>query len=97
MGLDLVYDALLAAFLAHELDTVKRHEWRVLPLTSFLPDRVGEQVFIWSHLPLVLASHVGLHWEFRTHPAYEFNNPSSRGLILLTGFLGAAYVLGAVA
>ncbi|MGG5887539.1 DUF6713 family protein [Falsiroseomonas sp. HC035] len=120
MSLDLLYHALLAAFLAHELDAVKRHEWRVLPLTRFLPDRVGAQLFIWSHLPLILAvlhygeadatrdgfrlglaifavAHVGLHWGFRTHPAYEFNNPSSWGLILLTGILGVAYVLGAVA
>ena len=51
--LDFVFYAMVAAFIAHELDAVKRHEWRVLPLTSFLPDEVGEQVFIWAHLPLL--------------------------------------------
>lgn len=108
---------MVAAFLTHELDAVKRHEWRVLPITSFLPERVGEQVFIWVHVPVFLAVflfsqghlvggfrlglsafaviHVGLHWLFRKHPAYEFNNVSSWGLILLTGALGAAYLLGA--
>jgi hypothetical protein len=50
--LDAIYWAMVAAFLTHELDAVKRHEWRVLPLTSFLPERVGEQAFIWAHVPL---------------------------------------------
>jgi hypothetical protein len=112
--IDLIYFAMVGAFFTHELDAVKRHEWRVLPLTSFLPDRVGEQVFIWLHFPLFAlllwggsgdaASltriglsafaivHVGLHVLFRRHPAYEFNNVSSWGLIALTGCLGAAYL-----
>jgi hypothetical protein len=120
MDPDALYHAVVAAFFTHELDAVKRHEWRVLPLTSFLPERVGEQVFIWAHVPLFLAVlrfseggaaadgfrfgpsafavvHVGLHWLFRKHRAYEFNNPSSWGLILLTGVLGAAYLLAASA
>ena len=117
MNLDFLYHALVAAFLTHELDAVKRHEWRVLPVMSSLPERVGEQVFIWAHAPLLLAIlwfgegatvngfrlglalfavvHVGLHWLFRRHPAHEFNNPSSWSLILLTGILGAAYLVGA--
>lgn len=114
--LDILYFSLLAAFFTHELDAVKQHEWRVLPLTSFLPDRIGEQVFIWVHVPLFAAIlwfsgneptsgfrnaiaafavvHVWLHWIFRNHPRYEFDNPSSWGLILLTGLLGAAYLIG---
>lgn len=56
MALDLVlYHATLAALLTHELDAVKRHEWRVLPLTAWLPERAGEQLFLWLHVPLVLA------------------------------------------
>ena len=47
-----VYFAMLALFVAHELDAVKRHEWRVLPLTSFLPEKPAEQIFIWAHVPL---------------------------------------------
>ncbi|WP_299350211.1 DUF6713 family protein [uncultured Shimia sp.] len=50
---DVLYYALVGAFLAHELDAVRRHEWRILPLTSFLPDPVGAQVFIWAHVPLI--------------------------------------------
>jgi hypothetical protein len=112
---DLIYWLMVAAFFTHELDAVKRHEWRVLPLTSWMPERIGEQIFIWCHLPLFLlifllsgASpingfriglsvfamvHVVLHWLFRKHPAYEFDNVSSWGLILLPGGLGAAYTL----
>lgn len=114
MDTDLLYWATVAAFLTHELDAVRRREWRVLPLTSLLPDRVGEEVFVWLHAPLVLAVlwlsgsegfrqglcafavvHVGLHWAFRRHPAYEFNNPSSWALILLTGVLGASHLAAA--
>lgn len=112
--IDALYFAMVGAFFTHELDAVKRHEWRVLPLTAFLPDRVGEQVFIWLHVPLFAlllwggdgdagsatrlalsafaVIHVGLHYLYRHHRAYEFNNPSSWGLILLTGLLGVAYL-----
>ncbi|MCZ8146915.1 MAG: hypothetical protein O9325_03550 [Roseomonas sp.] len=112
---DILYWALLGAFFTHELDAVKRHEWRVLPFLRAMPDAMGEQVFIWVHVPLFAAIlmagtddgvrlgisafavlHVGLHWLFRRHPAYEFNNASSWALILLTGALGAGYVVAAV-
>jgi hypothetical protein len=36
--------------------------------------------------------HVWLRWLFRRHPAYEFNNPSSWALIVLTGVLGRLYL-----
>jgi hypothetical protein len=112
---DLLYYAMVGAFFTHELDAVKRHEWRVLPLLRSLPERVGEQVFIWAHVPLFAlllwggdgsatsatriglsgfaVVHVGLHILYRRHPRYEFNTVSSWGLILLTGLLGAAYLL----
>ncbi len=44
----------IAFLLTHELDAVLRREWRILPLTSFLSDATGRQVFIWAHVPLVL-------------------------------------------
>ncbi len=49
---DLIYYCMVGALFTHELDATKRHEWRILPLTSFLPETVGEQTFIWLHLPL---------------------------------------------
>lgn len=36
----------------HELDAVSNHEWRVLPLTSWLPDEYGELVFVLAHVPI---------------------------------------------
>lgn len=50
-----VYASLLAAFLAHELDAVRRHEWRILPLLSRLPEAWGAGAFAWGHIPLLFA------------------------------------------
>ena len=44
----------IAFLIAHELDAVRAREWRVLPLTVFLPDPAGRAVFIWAHVPLTL-------------------------------------------
>ena len=113
--LDIVYYLMVGSFFTHELDAVKRHEWRVLPVIRALPERFAEQTFIWLHVPIfalllwggdgqasnrvriglaVFAIvHVGLHWFFRKHPAYEFNNPGSWAMILLPGFAGAVYLI----
>jgi hypothetical protein len=41
------------SFLAtHELDAVQRHEWRVLPLTSWMPESIGFPVFTLAHIPI---------------------------------------------
>ncbi|MFN9633911.1 MAG: DUF6713 family protein [Erythrobacteraceae bacterium] len=106
-----IYFLMLSLLFTHEIDAAFRHEWRVLPITSFLPDELGREIFIWAHVPLfagiLLASnrervrvamaafcviHVGLHWLFRNHPAYEFNNASSWGLILGAGALGLGFL-----
>jgi hypothetical protein len=42
----------LAFMLLHEMDAVRCHEWRILPLTSFLQERTGMLVFYWLHIPL---------------------------------------------
>ena len=108
---DGLYSLTLAFLFSHEVDAAYRHEWRVLPLTSFLPDDLGREVFVWIYVPLFAAiliygsrrpvrvwlaafamGHVLLHWMFRNHPAYEFNNPSSWLLILGAGLFGALYL-----
>ena len=44
---------LTIAFLSvHELDAIRCREWRIFPLTAFLPEPAGERVFVWSHVPL---------------------------------------------
>ena len=55
MTLDLLYYLTIGFFFTHELDAVKRAEWRILPGLRLLPDRVGEQLFIWLHVPLFAA------------------------------------------
>lgn len=42
----------LAFLFTHELDAMPNHEWRVLPLTSFLSDSVGQKVFVLAHIPI---------------------------------------------
>lgn len=42
-----------ALMLTHELDAVARAEWRVLPLTSFLPEQIAFPVFLLAHVPLL--------------------------------------------
>ena len=49
----LLFNTMLAFFLTHELDAMKRHEWRMFPLLSRLPEKIGEQVFVWAHVPLL--------------------------------------------
>ena len=40
--------------------------------------------------------HVGLHWAFRRHTAYEFDILSSWLLIALAGALGGSYLLASL-
>ncbi len=42
----------LGTLSTHELDAMINHEWRVLPLTNWLPDETGVMVFLFSHIPL---------------------------------------------
>ena len=49
---NLVFYLGLAFLLTHELDAMPNHEWRVLPLTSFLSDSVGMNVFVLAHIPI---------------------------------------------
>ena len=42
----------LAFIITHELDAIKHHEWRILPITSQLSDKLGYTVFTLMHIPL---------------------------------------------
>jgi hypothetical protein len=42
----------LALLFTHELDAMRNHEWRVLPVLRSLSDSVGETVFIIAHVPI---------------------------------------------
>ena len=110
-----LFHALVAAFLVHELDAMRRREWRIFPLLSLLPERTARPLFVWAHLPLVAVVlaygygfapetfragfavfaivHVGLHWLFRLHPRNTFVGWGAWAPILVTGALGAAYLV----
>jgi hypothetical protein len=112
---DLFFWMMIAFLFTHEMDAMKRHEWRVLPLTSFLPESIGREVFLWMHVPLFFVLfllstgshsdiarwwlsifsivHVALHWLFRNHPKYEFNNVGSWLLIAGAGIAGLAHIV----
>lgn len=51
---DLVFCAGLAFLVAHELDAIHRHEWRMFPFIARLDDRTGYRVFVLLHIPLLV-------------------------------------------
>jgi len=50
--MDWLFALNMAWIFTHELDAVHNHEWRVLPLTSWLQESTAYQVFVWLHVPL---------------------------------------------
>ncbi len=52
---DLAFALMVGFLFTHELDAMRRHEWRILPLLRDLPDARGEAVFVWLHVPLFAA------------------------------------------
>ncbi len=42
----------ISLLLTHELDAMTHSEWRVLPLTSWLPPETGRTVFVVLHVPI---------------------------------------------
>ena len=42
----------LACIMTHELDAIHHHEWRILPLTSWMNEVWGYRVFVMAHIPL---------------------------------------------
>lgn len=49
---NLLFLVCVAWLFTHELDAIKHHEWRILPLTSWMSDTVGYGVFVILHIPL---------------------------------------------
>lgn len=46
------YRLMLALLMTHEIDAAFLREWRILPVTSILPDELARHVFTWGHVPL---------------------------------------------
>jgi len=49
---DLIFYLGMGTLFTHEMDAMLNHEWRVLPLTSWLPEESGVLVFTFFHIPL---------------------------------------------
>jgi len=43
----------LAWLMTHELDAIQHHEWRILPLTSWMNEEWGYRIFVMAHIPLL--------------------------------------------
>ena len=61
---DWTFYAVLALLFAHELDTVERHEWRLLPGLRSLDDGLAGRLFVLLHVPLFLVL-----FRLATHPS----------------------------
>ena len=69
------YILALALLATHELDAVKRHEWRIFPLLNKLPEQLGATIFIVIHIPLFWAVFY-LSW----HPDQSVRTPVQIGI-----------------
>lgn len=48
----LLFILAMSLMFTHELDAVRRHEWRIFPGTNLLSDEIGFMVFLLAHVPL---------------------------------------------
>jgi Family of unknown function (DUF6713) len=55
----------LALLIAHEIDAVARHEWRLLPGFAFFQDDVARDLFVLLHVPLLAV----IFWAMTHHDA----------------------------
>lgn len=60
MGGELLFFLGLSLLVTHELDAIRRHEWRIFPLTAGMPERAGYSIFTAAHIPLFLLLFWGL-------------------------------------
>jgi hypothetical protein len=66
MYMDLIFYLGLSFLFAHELDAIKRHEWRIFPGLSNLEDNLSYRLFVAFHIPLFVL----VLW-FLCHPAEQ--------------------------
>ena len=48
-----LFPLLFAMFLAHEMDAVAQHEWRLLYVLRSMPEPIAQHAFVLLHVPLV--------------------------------------------
>ncbi len=64
MIIDMVFYLGIALLLTHELDAIKRHEWRIFPVIRNFKDEIAYYWFTILHIPLFVL----LLW-LMTHPS----------------------------
>ena len=64
MTINLIFYTGLSLLLTHELDAIKRHEWRIFPGLSNLKDNLSYPLFVVLHIPLFIL----ILW-FQCHPS----------------------------
>ncbi len=40
--------------MVHEMDAIRCKEWRIIPGLNLLSNKVGQQIFVFAHIPLLL-------------------------------------------
>lgn len=55
MILDSLFYLGLGLLLAHEMDAVHKHEWRLLFVLRAMPDERARDLFVLAHVPVVMA------------------------------------------
>jgi hypothetical protein len=68
MIIDLIFYLGLSFLFVHELDAIKRHEWRIFPGLSSFEDNLSYQLFVALHIPLFVL----ILW-FLCHPSAQIN------------------------
>jgi len=87
---NIIFYLSLGTLSTHELDAIINHEWRVLPLTSWLPDETGVMVFLFSHIPLfavVFALVASMNEKIRTRSRLVIS-----GFLVLHGILHTLFI-----
>lgn len=54
MTADLLFYLGLAVLLAHEMDAVHKHEWRLMFILRAMPDERARDLFVLAHVPVVV-------------------------------------------
>lgn len=50
----------IAWMMTHELDAIQHHEWRILPITSWMTEVWAYRVFVLAHIPLFVLLMAGI-------------------------------------
>ena len=113
-----LFFTVLAFLFTHEMDAVRRYEWRLLPILRNMQEKPAADLFVVLHIPLFALFlwlgthptmavrtgfqvgvdlfamlHIWLHYLFRHHAEYRFEEPLSIFYIWGSGIVGAVHLI----